>query len=337
MSHPPTGDDIRRLYPLLFNREAESEEAIAAHLIHPTVVDVVATLMESAEYQAQRGRYPLDHLFDGHTAADAAILRRHVDAGAGEPGFVKDFVGTRMRIEHADFTRGLSGVAFTKPPVPGDYRAEAVEWIGALKAVEAAADRFVVAELGAGWGPWIVSTGHVARKLGKEVKLYGLEADPGKAENMRIHMQDNGFDPSQHSISHAIAGPIDGPAYFPVIDSADNWGGEAVFGEKPEGDYRELQSVRLSSLLAHEPIVDLVHIDIQGAEGAVIRDAIDFVSNHVRYLVIGTHSRVVEADLITTLMPSFDLEHEQPARCTYEAGASVILVDGTQVWRNRSL
>ena len=65
------------------------------------------------------------------------------------------------------------------PPVQGDYRGDALEWIGLLKSVSAARDQWVMIELGAGHGPWSIAGGKAAalRGIGK-IRLYAVEADP---------------------------------------------------------------------------------------------------------------------------------------------------------------
>jgi hypothetical protein len=39
------------------------------------------------------------------------------------------------------------------PPIPQDFHAEGAEWIGLLKTVITATDRYVAIEWGAGWAP----------------------------------------------------------------------------------------------------------------------------------------------------------------------------------------
>lgn len=212
-----------------------------------------------------------------------------------------------------------------------------IEWVGVLKAVESAGPDSVCVELGAGWGPWIVSSGVAAKRMGRTVRLYGVEADPDKVLSMQEHLSDNGFSPNEYRIVNGIAGPVNGKAYFPIIDSKGNWGGAAVWEPPGLGQYRELDSITLSTMLEAESLVDLIHIDIQGAESEVVRASIEFLNDRVRWLVIGTHSRKIEANLMDVLFPAWTLENEQPARCRYEGGRSIIIVDGTQVWRNRAL
>lgn len=334
---PLTRSDVRALYEILLGWQPESDEIIETHLSrHSSAISLARSLAESDEFRIRtKGGYDL--LFNGYPSDELEILRRYLSHSAPEAGFVKDFVGTRMRIGVADFASGFSGRVFDRIPVPGDFRVEAIEWIGVLKAIETSGSHFVTVELGAGWGPWVVSSGHVARHLGKTVRMYAVEADPGKVPNIAQHMADNGFNPKDHVIFGGIAGPSDGFAYFPVINAVSNWSGEAVYDRPPDCDYHTLPSISLQTLMKDEEAVDLIHFDIQGAEFDVVQGSLDALCAKVRWMVIGTHSRSIEGRLIDLLLPAnWSLENEQPCRCSYSAGRSHIVVDGTQVWRNRT-
>lgn len=103
-------------------------------------------------------------LFPGYNDEDTTIFQEFISRDArAEPGFVVDFLGCRMRASSLwKEAKTLDG-ALLGPPVPGDFHAEAVEWIGLLKAVRSAAGQYVAMELGAGFGPWSVAGGVAAR------------------------------------------------------------------------------------------------------------------------------------------------------------------------------
>ena len=110
-------------------------------------------------------------LYPGYSEADVHLLEEfRVPDRNAEPGFIVDFLGVRTRVTSlADSQRAFEGVLDI--PVPGDYHAEAIEYIGLLKSVLRARDQFVVLELGAGWGPWLVAGAKAARFGLPEVKL----------------------------------------------------------------------------------------------------------------------------------------------------------------------
>jgi hypothetical protein len=77
----------------------------------------------------------------------------------GEPGFFFDFLGTKTRIDYLpESCHWLSGKVFEFPRPGATILHEYEEWQGVMAAVKEAKDSFVCAELGAGWGPWLVSS-----------------------------------------------------------------------------------------------------------------------------------------------------------------------------------
>ena len=104
----------------------------------------------------------------------------------------------------------------------------------------------------------------------------------------------------------------------------------------------EVEIVSFRRVLGLQPLWDLVHIDIQGTEVELCRAFVDELSARVRYMVIGTHSRKIEGDLMDLLIRArWDLEHEKPARFVFRRGETTLermtIQDGTQVWRNPRL
>ena len=272
------------------------------------------------------------------------------------PGFIVDFLDVHTRITSlAHGQRASEGVLDL--PVPGDYHAETIEYVGLLKSVVRARDEFVALELGAGWGPWLVAGAKAARARGIEpVRLYGIEADPVHVEFMRQHLRDNDLDPDAHRLIHAAVGLEAGRARFPrVADAANDWGSRPArlaSGEAHQEDVRYLGSLldeslevdvlALPDVLAQEPRWDLVHIDIQGWEAFVCEGAFPHLEARVATLVIGTHSRKIEGDLMALFhRGGWVLENEQPSRFRYLPGVPLLesmnLADGTQVWTNPRL
>ena len=58
-----------------------------------------------------------------------------------------------------------------------------------------------------------------------------------------------------------------------------------------------IPSVTLADVLAPYPRVDLIDLNVQGAEYEVLASAIDLVNTRVRRLHIGTHSPQIEQQL----------------------------------------
>jgi FkbM family methyltransferase len=294
--------------------------------------------------------------------------------GPGEPGYITDFLGTKTRLSSipSDFAR--CGGLVEGYPIKGNFHSGPSEWAGVLRAVLDAQGELVAVELGAGWAPWLVIAARAARMRGIEsVHLVGVEGAVGHLDFMRAHFADNGLDPDRHTLLHGVVGAYDGVAKFPVVaNPAAAYGGEATFAApsliaRPRGLRARIKAAlpagvrsRLRAILrrgaASSPYtgqtervpcfslatilhpfreVDLVHIDIQGAEYDVLASARRVLKEKVKRVVIGTHGRLIEHHLLEELASqSWILESE--VSCVYvQQGMKMnLFVDGCQTWRN---
>jgi FkbM family methyltransferase len=290
--------------------------------------------------------------FRGYELEDLALFDQFLVASEPRSGFFTDFLGGRTRISSLyDAVSGLDGQV-GGPPIPQDFHAEAVEWIGLLKTAISATGRYIAMEWGAGWAPWLIAGGLAARSRGiSDIKLYGVEADPAHFEGMTQHFEDNGFRPQDHVLLQAAVGASAGTARWPKEpDPRNAWGtrpvredgGKQVDQNYLHGRVEEFLDVDIlagTDLLRREPLWDMVHIDIQGWEGEVCRSCIDLLSERVKWVIIGVHSRLLDAELLTLFHGSgWQLEHEKPTRFTYIAEhksfEAMTTIDGTQVWKN---
>ncbi len=294
-------------------------------------------------------------VYAGYSAADLWLFDRFANAKPSPTsGFVTDFIGTRTRTTSLwDGARSFDGQVMARP-VPYDLF-EAVEWVGLLKAVlSARAGRFAMMELGAGWGPWLAAGAVAAQLRGiQNLRLTGVEADPGRFALMQQHFRDNGLDPAAHRLICAAVGVEAGHARWPRIGDPANAGGarpvredgaaldaaDAAYMQGGIDDYVDVEIVPLADLLVQEPIWDLVHIDVQGWEAELCAGCIEPLNERVRWLVIGTHSRVIDGQVIETLRAAgWVLENEKPTQFVFDQTKptleSMAITDGTQVWRN---
>jgi hypothetical protein len=299
-------------------------------------------------------------IYTGYTFDEEQIIREHFCL-TPDPvsGFIVDRLGVKTRgssllegVEH------LTGTVIPLP-IPQDYHAEAIEWIGLLKSVRSARSRFAAMELGAGWGPWLVAGAVAARNIGiPDVFLLGAEGDPGHFGFLRQHFIDNGLDPNEHLLFKAAVGVRTGRALWPRVAARSDWGSRPIYCDGPSGtdgsgvvsdylgrsfsDAFEVPVLAVNDLLALQERWDLVHLDVQGEEVTVCEAGLALMNERVHWLVIGTHSRIIEGLLISSLAGAgWILENEKPAKFNFVPGSpsieSMTSHDGTQVWRNPRL
>ena len=275
------------------------------------------------------------------SAVDSDVLKAFpAYSGPGADGFFLDFIGTRTRCAYLPSSyAGASGIVEGPPGTERFGLHEPPEWEGTLRSVLEATSRFVAVELGAGWGPWLVASARAAQLRGiTDIHLAGVEGASSHYGFMLQHFRDNGIDPALHHLLHAVAGVEDGVARFPKLDvpSAD-WGAMANHDEEPASEeFEEVPSISIATLLSRLPPVDLLHCDVQGAEGDILPAARDVLSARVRRIVVGTHGRGIEGRLMDCFgAADWVLEHESPCRFVQgPAGTLQLVADGTQVWRN---
>jgi FkbM family methyltransferase len=292
-------------------------------------------------------------VFAGYDEKDLSIFECFKDPFVQpQPGFVTDFLGSRTRI--SSLWNGCETLdnRVLGLPIPGDYHADVLEWLGTLKAVLAAKNRLAVMELGAGYGPWLAVSGVAARRRSIEkMVLCGVEADPGRFAMMRQNLEDNDLLSHEVILLEAAVGISDEVVRWPRLQDPRNDAGARPFrqGNVDDANYLEgrasfdqMIDVRLVSfeeLLQRQGIWDLVHIDVQGTEVELCRACLDDLSQRVRYLVVATHSRKLDGELMELMLDGgWNLEHEKPTRWAHNPKASSLIqlttIDGTQVWRN---
>ena len=267
----------------------------------------------------------------------------HVRGQVPEPGIIRNFLGTR--IEPAVYPPVLEALAGSIEglPVPGNWHADIAEWAAALRTVVLAEDRYRIVELGCGWGCWITNMGVAARARGLKVDLVGVEGDARHLVNAARTLELNGFAPGDFALHHGVAGPKPGKAIFPDAGSGQaHWGAEPVFYPDAatlalaEGrdDVQVLDCLTLADL-AGGAAIDLLHIDIQGAEYDFVAGNAEGIAAHAKRVLIGTHSRAIEGQLMAHFLGlGWRMEMERPAIAPILGGRPQIRIDGVQMWAN---
>ncbi len=336
---PSLEDAVLWGYRLLLDREPENAEIVQTHArAYRSVREVRRMFMQSEEFAeraaADGGRVPYSEV----------LMHFPPFTGQGEPDVWFDFLGVKTRCKYLPETYAvLSGQVEGPPGTEKAALHETAEWIGTLQSVLEARVRgsLVVVELGAGWGPWLVGAAKAAERVGiRHIRLAGIEGAQSHFDFMLEHFHDNDLDPNAHLLIHGVVGARDGKARFPKLAEPSNeWGAIADFGKRPAAAtvFEEVPCVSLTTLLGQLPPVDLVHCDVQGSEYDVLTAAQKTLNARVRRVVVGTHSRRVEADLLDFFAAQgWRLEDEGICRLIQHGGRGELglVRDGYQVWAN---
>jgi FkbM family methyltransferase len=288
--------------------------------------------------------------------------------GFVEAGFTTNFLGvlTRDRLWHGSST--------TQFP---SFDEEYFEWIDLLEAVTSARGRFSMIELGAGWGRWLVNAVAALRQCNRDLpyELIGVEPEPTHFQYMKMHFMDNGIDPSRHQLIQAAVTDRGREVWF-YVGRPDQWYGQAIV---PEPDFvlesfpqwirkvgrlqrirkvgrlfmrrfvnkgmigneqvKKVKAVNLSELLGTLDRVDLIDLDVQGAELIVLKAAAEQLDRKVKRVHIGTHSTEIEAGLRRLFDDlGWKSVHDYPLGSeSVTPWGTIKFQDGVQSWINSKL
>lgn len=274
-----------------------------------------------------------------------------------------DYLGTRFH-EHCltNVNAAPSVDAMSGKP---DFQDAYFEWIDLLEAVHGADQRFSMVELGAGYGRWSARAAMAARQHGiDDIRIIGAEAEPQHAIWLRETFELNKLQEPQATIIEAGVGRDFGQQYllvrFPEGQEQplpNEWYGQELLRpdtkaiqQVPNDLYLghqidildggwgaiRIPIVPLSSILQNEEDVDLIHMDIQGAELAVIESSVDTLNEKVKRLHIGTHSRRIDGGIIQ-VMSKAGWTCKRAYLCNSEMDTPygpMPFEDGVQTWTN---
>jgi FkbM family methyltransferase len=203
---------------------------------------------------------------------------------------------------------------FVTAPLPA-FSEEYFEWIDVLEAVIDAKEHFTMIELGAGYGRWMVNAVAALKAVNDlPYTLIGVEPEPTHFEWMEIHFRDNGVDLTRTQLIEAAVAAQEGSVWFYVGRPAD-WYGQAIApaidgsslykfvarltrkATVSNEEVRKVTAVSLNRLLRPLSSVDLIDLDVQGAELDVLTAAREQLARKVKRVHIGTHSTEIEEGL----------------------------------------
>lgn len=177
-------------------------------------------------------------------------------------------------------------------PAPSEWT---VDWIACLLAARMAGDRFTVIELGAGYGQWMVTAIMAYKALHPNRPAHGmaLEADRTHYEWLQRHAQKNlgGYGDVRTDLLYAAAG-YDGVAQFPVLEDPTRDYGAAYRSNSEEATMRQVECLSMQTIDTRfaEKSIDLLHVDIQGAEADLIANpGLEDALTKTQFALFGTH------------------------------------------------
>lgn len=221
------------------------------------------------------------------------------------------------------------------------------DWIAVLECVSAAKGTFRMAELGAGWAPWLVR----ARFAGQQVndisnyELVGVEADPTHFNWSRSHFLDNDLNPDEYHLLNGAISSSDDMLKFPKINNPNEDYGASLRqvsqSASAECQYIEVQGYCLEKIFSlFSGQIDFLHLDVQGAEYDVLPNAMPLLKESVRAIMIGTHISMDHHKKLAELFESTNwtpvMIYPQNEKVKTEYGV-VKFGDGFQFWKNTSI
>jgi FkbM family methyltransferase len=266
-----------------------------------------------------------------------------------------------------DYLGNLWPEHFGVTPTPGsrvtsipDVTEEYFEFLDVFESVIDAQDRFTMMEWGAGFGRWTGIGVAAARLCGiHDLSVVCVEAHPlhirhieETFERLRLEQKKTAIYP------WALSGKSGTDIFMIGIPSEialdQPWYGQALsdFNDlKPSGKFYEgspllennrgwqgieVQVDTASSVLRNYGFVDLIDMDLQGAEADVVDECIDQLNDQVRRLHIGTHGLEIEERLRKTLSSNdwIKLRDLKVAAENDTPFGRVTCVDGVQSWFN---
>ena len=206
---------------------------------------------------------------------------------------VFDFLGARTNVRFRSGWEKFAvrnGGAYTAsyPPLNEHY----FDWIALLDCVSRGAGVFRMAELGAGWAPWLVRAAFAAKQTAAitNIELLGVEADSTHYSWMLENFIDNGLPVAEHKLIHGAATARSGMVRFPrVTNPSEDYGASLRLAQGGD-DFIEVKGHSLLDICAaFSGPIDFLHVDIQGSEYDLIPNSMSVLCTNVKGLMIGTH------------------------------------------------
>jgi FkbM family methyltransferase len=208
--------------------------------------------------------------------------RFHRWSGHVPAGFDVDFIGSKYRTAYFTMYQPQPQERYAAPEHP-PFDEEYFEWIDLLEAVASANGRFTMLELGAGFGRWTARAASASTQRNLPYFLVAVEAEPTHFEWLTQNLQDNKVKMQHCRLIHAAVAGKDGKVGFQVGNPENDYG-QAIGGST------EIDAISLPTLLLPLDFVDLIDIDVQGAELDIVAAAPEPLAQKVKRVHVETHN-----------------------------------------------
>jgi FkbM family methyltransferase len=253
-------------------------------------------------------------------------------------GFIVNFLGAMTRVgyfeSYLEISRQYPADRHVETEFPL-FDEEYFEWIDLLEAIVRAEGHFTMLELGAGYGRWTANAAVALRRLKDLPQTFvAVEAEPTHFQWMVQHFADNSVDAKNLQLVEAAVADADGKVGLHLKDP--EWGGPSTWYGQSVGGSHPVDAIALETLLRPLGTVDLIDIDVQGAELRVLEAAAEALDEKVKRIHIGTHGPDIEAGL-HSLFARLGWMSLRSFPCGATANTewgTIYFQDGVQTWLN---
>jgi FkbM family methyltransferase len=199
---------------------------------------------------------------------------------------------------------GASARQGDNPTLPDRLSEDYYEWAALLLSIAEAGERFVMMELGAGYGRWSINAylacGRVLDRKPPRPIIYAVEADARRIPLLREHCARHVKDGDAIYVEQAAVAAKTMPALYDLAHDAKNYGNGIIWTQEEADGYGDGAAPMITWALADvlqlpgRPI-DFLDMDIQGAELEALPAAIDTMNRVVKRLHLGTHRAEIDA------------------------------------------
>ena len=205
--------------------------------------------------------------------------------------------------------------------IPNPLNEDYFEYIDLLESIKRCDGHYQMAEIGAGYGRWMLNAVHAIRRCSSNIIpsyfVLGFEADISRGESLKKLMAKNdivNYELVQKIVSNHPATLLQDLPFIVHNSDAGSFGGAIIDNERDVKSGRppveseswmkveRLPTCRLPDAALKYGVFDFMNFDVQNAEIEVIPDAIDYLNDYVKLVHVGTHSTLADEIVSETFL-----------------------------------